>query len=68
MNTDVEEGNQFYHELHNTVRRWMDEGDKLTTFEIIGALEAVKSDVLDSLVKHNRGGKSGPEETDWGKR
>jgi hypothetical protein len=54
MNSDVNEANKFYHELHNTVRRWMDEGDNLTTFEIIDALEAVKDDVMDSLVKHNR--------------
>jgi hypothetical protein len=32
----------------------MDEGDALTTFEVIGAIEAVKCDVMDSLVKHNR--------------
>jgi hypothetical protein len=54
MNSEPEEGNQFYHELHNVVKRWMDEGDKLTTFEIIGALEAVKDDVMESLVTHNR--------------
>ncbi len=54
MNSDVDEANKFYHELHNVVRRWTDEGDALTTFEIIGALEAVKGDVMDSLIKHNR--------------
>jgi hypothetical protein len=62
MNADVAEGNKFYHELHNHVRRWMDEGDKLTTFEIIGALECVKSDVIDSLVKHNKREKDEGEE------
>ncbi len=54
MNSDVDEANKFYHELHNVVKRWQDEGDLLTTFEIIGALEACKMDVMDSLVKHNR--------------
>lgn len=63
MNSDVSEGNQFYHELHGTVRRWMDEGDALTVFEIIGALEAVKADVLDSLVRKN-GPKSPPQSAD----
>jgi hypothetical protein len=56
MNSDVDEANKFYHELHNTVKRWMDEGDALTTFEIIGALEAVKLDVMESLVRHNKAG------------
>jgi hypothetical protein len=54
MNSDVNEANKFYHELHNVVKRWMNEGDVLTTFEIIGALEAVKGDVVDSLIKWNR--------------
>jgi hypothetical protein len=54
MNSDVNEANLFYNELHSIVQRWIHEGDKLTTFEIIGALEAVKLDVTDSLVKHNR--------------
>lgn len=57
MNSDVDEANKFYNELHNVVKRWMDEGDALTTFEIVGALEAVKSDVMESLVRRNRNGR-----------
>lgn len=51
MNSDVDEANKFYHELHNLVYRWINEGDQLTVFEVIGALEAVKLDVADSLKK-----------------
>lgn len=48
------EANQFYHELHNLVKRWRDEGDELSLFQIVGAMEAVKADCLDALAKFNR--------------
>ncbi len=51
MITEQTEADKFYLELHAHVKRWMNEGDKLTTFSVIGALEAVKADVMDSLVE-----------------
>jgi hypothetical protein len=47
------EAAQFYDEVHNLVTRWMSEGDKMTCFGMVGALEAVKADLLDNLKKHN---------------
>lgn len=43
----AEEGTQIYHELHNVIRRYMDESPNLTLYEIIGALDMVKQDVRD---------------------
>jgi len=48
------EAAMIYRELHGVIRRWMDEGDKLTAFSVVGALEAVKADYMDTLLKHNR--------------
>lgn len=61
MNSDEasKEANQFYNEVHNLVKRWTDEGDELTSFGLIGALEAAKADILDSLVKYNRSKEEG---------
>lgn len=47
----VSESNMLYHELHSIVKRWMDEGEYLTSFGIVGALEAVKADVLEAMSK-----------------
>lgn len=48
-----DESDKFYDELHSTVIRWMSEGDKLTAYEVIGALEATKFDVMQSLENWN---------------
>ena len=42
----VEEGTMFYHELHAVLKRYCDEAPHLTYYEIIGAIECLKSDVL----------------------
>jgi hypothetical protein len=54
MNSDLNEADLIYHELHSVVRRYLDESDKLTAFEVVGALEAVKADFMETLVQHNR--------------
>jgi hypothetical protein len=46
------EGTMFFNDVRSTVRRWMEEGDDLTAFEIIGALEVAKLEVFESLKKH----------------
>jgi hypothetical protein len=52
-NNEGTEAGMIYHELHGVVKRYLSEGDSLTTFGVIGALEAVKADVLDMLGRHN---------------
>lgn len=47
------EANQIYDEIHAVIKRATSEYDQLSCFAIIGALEAVKADVLDMLEKHN---------------
>jgi hypothetical protein len=47
------EAEMVYYELHAVVRRYINESDKLTVFGVVGALEAVKIDVLDMLARHN---------------
>lgn len=44
--------NQFYTELNSLISRWGKESD-ITVFEIIGAMEATKADLLDDLKQHN---------------
>lgn len=41
--------NQFYNELHNLITRWGHESD-ITRFEVIGAIEAAKADLLQVVV------------------
>lgn len=53
MSEESTEANIIYDEVHAVVRRYLSEGDKLTCFGVIGALEAVKLDVLDMLAHHN---------------
>lgn len=48
------EPKMIYDELHNVIRRWMSEGDELKAFEVIGALEAVKADYMDTLQRFNK--------------
>lgn len=43
-----------YHELHAVVKRYMDEAPEMTVFQLIGALEAVKADVMENLKEHNQ--------------
>ena len=52
--SDKLETEMIYKELHAVIWRWMSEGDKLQAFSVIGALEAVKADYLDTLKKHNQ--------------
>jgi hypothetical protein len=53
MSDNISEENMFYNELSSLVRRWIDEGDNLSVFGMIGALEAAKQDLMDVLVCHN---------------
>ncbi len=50
------ESSMIYDELHAVLRRWNAEGDALKAFEVIGALEAVKADYMDTLKRHNEAG------------
>lgn len=45
-----------YHEIHAVIRRYMDEAPDTTAFQIIGALEAAKADLMETLRKHNAKG------------
>ena len=47
-----ESADQLYDELHSVIRRYQQEGE-LSGFLIIGALEAVKADALEMLVRKN---------------
>lgn len=40
--------------LHAVILRWRSEGDELTAFAVIGALEAVKADYMEGLRQHNK--------------
>ena len=42
-----------YNEIHAVIKRYLSEGHKLSTFGVVGALEAVKQDVLDMLGRSN---------------
>lgn len=42
-----------YHEIHAVIKRYMDEAPDVTAFQIIGALEAAKHDVMETLARHN---------------
>jgi hypothetical protein len=42
-----------YHEIHSVVWRYMGEAPDMTVFQLIGALEAVKQDVMDNLKRHH---------------
>jgi hypothetical protein len=42
-----------YNEVHSVCKRYCSEGDRLTVLGVVGALEAVKADILDMLVRHN---------------
>jgi hypothetical protein len=53
MSEEQTEAAIVYHELHAVVKRYISEGNALSTFGVIGALEAVKTDVLDMLARHN---------------
>ncbi len=47
------EAGMVYDELHAVCKRYCSEGDRLTALGIVGALEAVKADILDMLKRHN---------------
>jgi hypothetical protein len=54
MNVPNDNGSEMvYHEIHAVVKRYMDEAPDMTVFQLIGALEAVKQDVMDNLKRHN---------------
>lgn len=53
MSEESTEAGMVYGELHAVVKRYLHESDKLTTLGVVGALEAVKADVLDMLARHN---------------
>lgn len=42
-----------YHELHAVIKRYVSEAPDMTIFQVIGALEAVKQDVMDNLKSHH---------------
>ncbi len=49
----MSEVEQIYNEVHAVIKRATLEYDKLTIFQIVGALEAVKLDVMDFLKENN---------------
>lgn len=49
----MSEVNQFYYELGKLVKQWGLESD-ITVYEMIGALEATKQDLLEFLAKLNK--------------
>jgi hypothetical protein len=49
----MSESDQIYREVHAVIKRATKEYDELTVFQIVGALEAVKADVLDFLKDNN---------------
>ncbi len=49
----VNESQIVYDELHAVIKRYLSEGDTLTAFGILGAIEATKCDVMDLLKFHN---------------
>ena len=53
MSEEATEAGMVYDELHSVCRRYCSESDKLTVFGVVGALEAVKADILDMLKSHN---------------
>lgn len=52
--TDDNGSSMVYHELHAVIKRYLHEAPEMTVFQAIGALEAVKIDVLDMLCRHNQ--------------
>lgn len=50
---DLGGASMIYHELHAVIRRYMSESGDTTVFAVVGALEAAKQDVLDTLGRHN---------------
>ena len=61
--SDKLETEMLYKELHAVIRRWMSEGDNLQAFSVIGALEAVKADYLDTLKKHKENKESSDDDS-----
>lgn len=53
MSEESTEAGIVYDELHAVCKRYCHESDKLSALGVIGALEAVKADVLDMLARHN---------------
>lgn len=53
MSAESSEAGMVYHELHAVCYRYCSEGDKLTVLGVVGALEAVKADILDMLARSN---------------
>jgi hypothetical protein len=49
----MNEAEMIYKEMHAVIRRWIQEGDALQAFAVIGALEAVKADYMETLKRHN---------------
>lgn len=47
----VDEGTMLYDELHAVIRRYLSEAPHLTYYEIVGAIECIKADVLDAKGK-----------------
>lgn len=46
-------GKMVYDELHAVIRRYMAEAGDMSAFQMIGAIEAVKLDLMDTLKSHN---------------
>lgn len=53
MSEESTEAGIVYNELHAVLKRYLSEGDKLSAFGVVGALEAAKADVLDMLARQN---------------
>jgi hypothetical protein len=52
-NDEATEAGMVYNEIHSVCKRYCSEGDRLTVLGVVGALEAVKADILDMLKAHN---------------
>ena len=53
MSDESTEAGMVYDEVHSVCKRYCSEGDKLTVLGVVGALEAVKADILDMLARLN---------------
>lgn len=53
MSAESTEAGMCYDEVHAVVKRYHSEGDALTVFGMLRALDAVKADMLDNLKRHH---------------
>lgn len=49
----ISAGNQLYREIKNVIRRY-DRESSITCFQILGALESVKMDILEDVRAQNK--------------